>query len=301
MLKKAVLLVATIVTTVIATVALLSLLAFWSHLNPPGLVSQLSPGDFDLAYENIQLQTEDGLSLAGWFIPQAGQQRDPDAATIIALHGWPEDKGSVLRSALPLLQHYNLLLFDFRALGSSEGRHSTLGAREGKDVRAALDWLEARGLDEIGLWGFSMGGAVALMSAAEDSRIKAVVTDTSFARLDIMARDVFRVPVLSQGMALGMRVWSRLFLGVDIRQVAPVDAVAGLQTPALIIHLQHDHFVPFHHAQMLQQALQDHPGAEFWFRETGVYGQVPPNYMQRLQDFFRRHLPAGRPDSDSPP
>ncbi|TVR99532.1 MAG: alpha/beta fold hydrolase, partial [Wenzhouxiangellaceae bacterium] len=290
MLKKAIFLVAAMVTTVVATVGLLSLLAFWSHLNPPDMVSPLSPGDFDLAYENIQLQTEDGLSLAGWFIPQAGQQRNLEAATIIVLHGWPEDKGSVLRSALPLLQHYSLLLFDFRALGRSEGRHSTLGAREGMDVRAALDWLEAHGHDEIGVWGFSMGGAVALMSAAHDPRIKAVVTDTSFARLDIMARDVFRVPVLSQGMALGMRLWSRLLLGVDIRQVAPVDAIADLQTPALIIHLQHDHFVPFHHARMLQEALQDHPSAEFWFRETGVYGQVPPDYLLRLRAFFDRHL-----------
>ena len=79
--------------TVVVVVGLLSLLAFWSHLNPPGMVSQVSPGNFDLAYEDIQLQTEDGLSLAGWFIPQPVQQQESEAPTIIVLHGWPEDKG----------------------------------------------------------------------------------------------------------------------------------------------------------------------------------------------------------------
>ena len=286
MLRKALL----ILVTVVVAIGLLSLLAFWSHLNPPSTVSRVSPGDFDLAYEDIQLQTEDGLTLAGWFIPQLEQQPDSEAPTIIVLHGWPEDKGSVLRAALPLLDHYNLLLFDFRALGRSEGRHSTLGAREIKDVQAALDWLDRRDISEVGVWGFSMGGAVALMTAAQDPRIKAVATDTSFARLDIMARDLFRVPVVSHGMALGMRLWSRLFLGIDIRQVAPVDAVASLQAPALLIHLRHDHFVPFHHAEMLEQALKDHPHAEFWFRDHGAYGQVPSDYVKRLQVFFQHHL-----------
>lgn len=287
MIRKTLVLLAAI----IGFFAVLSLLAFWSHLNPPAWVSNQTPARFGLVYEDIRLNTADGLSLAGWFIPST----DSEAATnprptLIVLHGWPEDKGSVLRSALPLLDDFNLLLFDFRALGRSEGRHSTLGAREVKDLKAALDWLQQRGVEQIGVWGFSMGGAVALMSAAQDPRIRAVVADTSFARLDIMARDVFRIPLVSHGLALGMRAWSGLFLGIDLRRVAPVEAAAQLQSPALIIHLRHDHFVPFQHALMLESALKNHPEAEFWFRDQGFYGQVSAEYLQRLRTFFNQHL-----------
>ena len=272
-------------------IGLFSLLAFWSHLNPPRLVSDRTPGDFGLAFEDIELQTEDGLRLHGWFIPQqADNAARADAPTLIVLHGWPEDKGGVLRGAAPLAQEFNLLLFDFRALGRSEGRHSTLGARETRDLKAAVDWLDERGHQDIGVWGFSMGGAVALMGSALDDRIGAVVADTSFSRLDLMARDVFRVPVLQHGLALGMRVWGRLFLGIDIRQVAPVDAAARLEQPVLIIHLEHDHFVPFAHARRLQDALAHNPAAEFWFRRDGFYGQVPADYLQRLRGFFEQHL-----------
>ena len=268
--------------------ALFSLLAFWAHLNPPATVSEQTPGDSGLVFEEIELETEDGLKLAAWFIPQA--TNSTDSPTLVILHGWPEDKGRVLSGAAPLADQFNLLLFDFRALGRSEGRHSTLGARETRDLRAAVDWLDERGHQDIGVWGFSMGGGVALMGAALDDRIRAVVADTSFSRLDIMARDVFRIPVLQHGLALGMRAWSRLFLGIDIRQVAPVDSAANLQTPVLIIHLKHDHFVPFDHALRLQDALTDHPDAEFWFRDEGFYGQVPAEYQRRLREFFGRHF-----------
>ena len=272
---------------------LFSLVTFWAHLNPPASVSQQTPGAIGLVFEEIELHTEDGLKLAGWFIPrQADGAELTHASTLVVLHGWPEDKGSVLRGAVPLLDQFNLLLFDFRALGRSEGRHSTLGAREAKDVQAALSWLEASGHTEIGVWGFSMGGAVALMTAGQDPRIRAVVTDTSFARLDIMARDVFHIPLLGHGLALGMRAWSGLFLGIDIRRVAPVEAAAQLKTPSLIIHLKHDHLVPFDHALMLESALADHPNAEFWFRDQGFYGQVSAEYLERLRGFFDEHLGA---------
>jgi len=272
---------------------LFSLVTFWAHLNPPASLSQQTPGDFGLLFEEIELHTEDGLKLAGWFIPGlADGAESSQAPTLVVLHGWPEDKGSVLRGAVPLLDQFNLLLFDFRALGRSEGRYSKLGAREVKDVRAALDWLEASGHTDIGVWGFSMGGAVALMSAGQDPRVRAVVTDTSFARLDIMARDMFRIPLLSHGLALGMRAWSALFLGIDIRRVAPLEAAERLKSPVLIIHLKHDHFVPFHHALMFENALADHTNAEFWFRDEGFYGHVSAEYLERLRAFFDAHLTA---------
>lgn len=274
-------------------IVLLSLLAFWTHLNPPARVSPHTPSDFGLTFEDIELQTEDGLNLVGWFIPQHTHSvASSDAPTLIVLHGWPEDKGSVLRAALPLADQFNLLLFDFRALGRSEGRHSTLGAREPRDLRAALDWLDERGHLHTGVWGFSMGGAVALMGAAQDDRISAVIADTSFARLDIMARDVFRIPVLQHGLGLGMRLWTRLFLDIDIRRVAPVEAAAGLHMPVMIIHLEHDHFVPFTHALRLQDALNHHPNAEFWFRREGLYGHVSAEYLERVRGFFQQHLPV---------
>lgn len=117
-----------------------------------------------------------------------------DAKTIILLHGYPADKGDILPSLAFLNERYNLFLFDFRYLGQSEGLYSTAGAKETDDLASAIEYLKSRGVEEVGVWGFSMGGAVALMSIKKIPEIKAVVSEASYANLGLMARELLSPP-----------------------------------------------------------------------------------------------------------
>ena len=68
------------------------------------------------------------------------------------------------------------LLFNFRGVGRSEGRHGG-GIAEQQDVVAALDWLGSwKGVDagRLGLAGYSFGGGVALPVACADERVKCI-------------------------------------------------------------------------------------------------------------------------------
>ena len=140
---------------------LTSLWGFYVTVRPPKLHSKITPQDLGVEFEAISFETDDNISLSGWFIPTTTE----NAKTIILLHGYPADKGNILPSLLFLNEQYNLLLFDFRYLGESEGSYSTIGAKETKDLQAAISYLNTRGINQVGIWGFSMGGAVALMAA----------------------------------------------------------------------------------------------------------------------------------------
>lgn len=263
----------------------LSLWGFYISIRPPKILSSLTPGDLQLDYENVKFETIDGLTLSGWFIPHEATKK-----VVILLHGYPADKGNILPALSFLHKNFNLFLFDFRYLGQSEGRYSTVGANEVKDLLAAIGFLKRKGLEEVGVWGFSMGGAVALMGVKESSAIKAVVSESSYASLAQMAPELFKIPLLRYPLGYLVGIWGKVFLGIDLRNVSPVDAVQNTTLPILVIHSSTDAVIPFAHARLLQQALESNPRAEFWFHSGRAHGQLGAEYQKRVANFFQRHL-----------
>jgi len=239
-----------------------------------------------MPYEQVSFTTADGLTLRGWFIPSA-KKADK---TLILLHGYPADKGNILPALAFLHGDFNLLLFDFRYLGESEGRYSTAGAKEVEDLLAAIRFLKRRGIKEVGVWGFSMGGAVGLMAIDKAPEIKAVVSESSYASLAEMALQLFRMPLLNYPMAYLIGFWANLFLGIDVRDVSPAENIRNTTLPILITHSSTDAVVPFSQAKTLQQALVNNPRAEFWFNEEFAHGQMSPDYQSRVRNFFQKNL-----------
>jgi len=264
----------------------ISLAGFYSAVRPTRITSKVTPRTLGLAYEDITLRTSDNVTLAGWFIPHQNDK----AKTIILLHGYPADKGNILPSLSFLSEHYHLLLFDFRYLGASQGSYSTIGAKETADLTAAIEWLKDRGHTELGLWGFSLGGAVALMTAPQHPEVKSVVAEASYASLDELAPQLYLLPGVRYPLAWLTKLWGRLFLGLDTKNVSPALAVENLHIPVLIIHSTNDKVIDFSHAKRIQQALHHNSQAEFWFQENLIHGQLSEEYKQRLTHFFAQHL-----------
>jgi dipeptidyl aminopeptidase/acylaminoacyl peptidase len=264
-----------------------SLWGFYISVKPPKIVSSITPKDLGLRYEEVSFLTQDKVTLRGWLV------RHPNAAgvkTVVALHGYPADKGNILPVIAFLSERYNLLLFDFRYLGASEGRYSTIGANETRDLESAIDFLKSRGVREIGVWGFSMGAAVALMAAPNIPEIKAVVSESSYAQLDLMAPLLFQFPLLRHPLAWLTGLWARLFLGINLKKVSPKDSAKNLKIPVLIVHSKRDNLIPFDHAKLLQEALKGNRKAEFWFHENFLHGQLAADYHKRIGDFFAANL-----------
>jgi uncharacterized protein len=264
----------------------LSLWGFYISIRPPKIISTITPRDLNLSYEDVSFDSADGLTLRGWYVPSA---RHTDK-TLILLHGYPADKGNILPALAFLQDDFNLLLFDFRYLGQSAGYYSTVGADEVEDLLAAIRFLKYRGVKEVGVWGFSMGGAVALMTIEKAAEIRVVVAESSYASLADMALRLFRLPLLNYPIAYLIQLWAKLFIGIDLADVSPTQRIQHTQIPVLLIHSSSDEVVPFSHAESLRQALAKNPSAEFWFRDGHVHGELGPDYRRKIRDFFLRHM-----------
>ncbi len=69
-----------------------SLVGFYTSIKPSKIVSDITPKNFGLAYEEVSLRTNDDVTLTGWWLPN----KNPSAKTILLLHGYPADKSNIL-------------------------------------------------------------------------------------------------------------------------------------------------------------------------------------------------------------
>ena len=264
---------------------LLSVLGFWLAVRPPRIAVPLAPRDFNLRVEELTIHAADGVTLAAWRVPR------PEAPTVVLLHGYPAEKTDMLPLAAALAPHFDVVLMDLRYFGRSGGAATTLGFRERGDLRRLLDTLAARGATRVGVFGFSLGGAIGLLAAAEDDRIHALAAYAPFSDLRVLGRDVYaHVWLLKYPLVELMIMWGRLVFGADISRPAPIEAARRLAIPVLLIASREDEQIPFAHAERLRDALARNPAADFEWEARGRHGHFGPDMERRLVEFFRRNL-----------
>jgi len=141
-----------------------------------------------LTVEPVELSGFDGTVLRGDLYRPAGA--DADRPGVVMSHGF----SAVRTMALPAFAHaladsgLVVLLYDHRNLGDSDGqpRQEINPWAQSRDMIEAIGWLGERGgVDDrrLGLWGSSFSGGEALVVAAVDDRVRAVVANVPFAGL----------------------------------------------------------------------------------------------------------------------
>ena len=86
-----------------------------------------------------------------------------------------------------------------------------------------------------------------------------------------------------------MRLSSLVFLGADITRPAPVDAVARVMIPVLLIASRQDEQIGFHHAELLRAALGANSEVDFHVLDRGRHGEAA-ELEPKVRDFFLAHL-----------
>jgi uncharacterized protein len=253
-----------------------------------------SPAEFGLDFEEVAFKTVDGLTLHGWWIPAAGSTR-----AVISLHGQGGSMDPDLSNVPPLhAAGYNVLMFDFRAHGRSEGKVSTIGYLERMDLMGAVDFLlKQKDMHRIGVLGFSMGGIVAMLTAPVCEGIDAVVTESGPAWLRhavaVWATERRVPPWISPFLAWLTYFATSLRLGTNLFGCEPVYWVGKMAPrPILFIQGDQDQYVPPRDFEALYAAAGQ--GKEAW-RVTGaghcVIAQLyPEEFHQRIISFFNQNL-----------
>jgi len=189
--------------------------------------------EYNLDYQTVSFRARDGVGLSGWFMPAKNSRK-----TVLVCHGVGANKGIFLGVA-PFLHRagYNVLMFDFRGHGDSQGHTISYGVYESRDVIAAVAYLRSRGLEDVAGYAFSMGGA-ALLNAVPNVRFRGVVLDSTFAEFAPVA--LRQMPVSAPLKPTLLRIsdfYGWLELGTFMGEIAPRRFIAQISPrPLLIIH-----------------------------------------------------------------
>jgi uncharacterized protein len=136
----------------------------------------VATADLGRPFERVSFTTSDGLRLVGWYVPSRNR------AAVIA---FPGRTGPVAHARMLARHGYGVLLFDRRGEGESDGDFNAFGWGGDADLKAAVTFLAGRrDVDEqrIGGLGLSVGGELMIETAAEDQRLRAVVSEGAGAR-----------------------------------------------------------------------------------------------------------------------
>ncbi|MBN2074601.1 MAG: alpha/beta fold hydrolase [Dehalococcoidales bacterium] len=255
-----------------------------------------NPGEFGLSYENVTFPSRyKDLGLSGWYLPAEGSDR-----IIIMVHGAGENRNDknigMLDIATGLVGNgYNILMFDLHGYGESEGNTVSGGYYEKKDLEGAVDYIQGRGFHRIGVLGFSLGAVTTLTAAAENTDIKAVVSDSSFADLDDIMGTEFSKRTRAPRFFLNPILFMiKIMYRVDFTAIRPIDAVPKIAPrPIFFIHGENDEVIPVAHARRLFEASNT-PENRLWIvpqtAHTRSYKLYPEEYMKKVRDFFNTAL-----------
>ena len=181
----------------------------------------------------VSVRTQDGLDIEGWYAPpEAGKP------VILMFHG---NGGAIDMRGFKAMEFipdgYGVLLGEYRSYGGNPGKPSEKGFYD--DARAYISFLTKEKnipIQDIVLYGESLGTGVAVLMAIENSEVKALVLETPYTTLpDVAQRHMFYVPV-------------KLFMR---DRYDSLSRIAKVKSPILFLHGTADYIVPYEQGKKL--------------------------------------------------
>ena len=228
-----------------------------------------TPRTWGLEYEDVSINTQDGVKLHGWYIPHQGAKE-----VVLFLHG---NGGNIShRGASIDIFHrlgLNVLIFDYRGYGKSEGSPSEDGLYE--DARSAWRYLiDRRGFkrEQIVLFGRSIGGVVAIKLAVEEGPEK-IILESTFSSSRDMADSL--MPLIS-------RIALMRYPFNSMKRIKDVKA------QLLMLHSPDDEIIPYALGEKLYKAANE-PKQFVKLQGDHNYGfmKSQPYYEEALARFLK--------------
>ncbi len=197
-----------------------------------------NPSDIELQYDDVKLETTDGLTLSAWYIPAENAK-----FTLLFCHG----NGGNMAHRLESINIFNrlglnCLIFDYRGYGDSNGKPSEKGVYI--DTQTAYDWLINKkkfSPENIIIFGRSVGASIAA-HLASNVKAKGLIMESSFTSYaDIGHKYYPYMPV---------RLLARY-------SFSAIDYIKKVHCPILSIHSPDDDIIPFKLGRPLYAAANE--------------------------------------------
>ena len=199
-----------------------------------------------LKYEDVEFKSG-GNTIRGWYIPSKENR-----FTVVYAHGYGgnrENESLSTYDVIPKINEMggNFLSFDFSGEGQSEGEMVTVGYREQRDLKSAVEYAYSKSSAPVITYGISMGAATNIIVSSNSANIAGAIADSPFSNLKTylsgslgkwthLPKYPFQPIILSMEEHLA---------GVKLDKVNPAGEVEKLKIPMLIIHGRGDDIIPY--------------------------------------------------------
>ncbi|MBI3308397.1 MAG: alpha/beta fold hydrolase [Candidatus Melainabacteria bacterium] len=192
-----------------------------------------TPLDFNLKYDDVNISLDNGNNIYGWYIYAS----KPTSKTIIYLHGSKGNLSTYLSEVAKIHEvGTNILVFDYRGFGKSQGMETIKHSIE--DALTMYDYLiRTKNIkpEDITLFGFSFGGAVALELALKRP-VSSIILESTFS-------DLCRISIRKCSCIVAPLVSKRL-LESDKN-------IKRINVPIIISYAGKDQVIPITHSKKL--------------------------------------------------
>lgn len=268
----------------------------WLAFYPPVPADLDGAPDLDHQARRVRIPVA-ADTLDGWLL------EGPRRTMVVVFHGYGRDHHRAWRYGAFLNRAgYDVLTVDFRSSRSRDRLPTTLGRHEADDAAATLAWARRapalRG-HRVVLYGESLGGSVAIVTAARDGAIAAVIADCPFATGRRALEDTFEywLKVPGAPVATAVAAAGKAFTGHD---PGGLDAVAAAEslgtTPLLLVSAEGDDRMRAAQAEDLRRATGGR--AELWLTAGGHnegWQRLGQDYERRVLAFLDRALAGDAP------
>jgi fermentation-respiration switch protein FrsA (DUF1100 family) len=285
---------ALIILVLLASIALIGVSTYtgWMLTHPKRRALPVFSSNIVPEYRNISFKDiKDQITLKGWFFEVKGSNK-----TVIIAHGYRQNRLPHGENSFPLIKYllnqgYNVLTFDFRNSGESEGKVTTVGIYEKDDLLGAIKHAKKLGSKQIVLLGFSMGASTSIVAASESEDVDAVIADSPFSDLE-------------EYLDANLSVWSNLpsfpfnqttylsmkiLEGINPKEFSPRAVIKDIAPrPVFLIHSKDDTMIPVENSYELLNTGGNN--VKLWETKDvdhiESYPKLTDEYLKKLGEFL---------------
>ena len=243
--------------------------------------------------KKITITTFDNLKLSALL---TYSNLEDTKGTIILLHGSSNTKEHFHDlSEFLSLNGFNSVALDSRGFGESEGQFTTFGAKETKDIQALItELINVEDLDNIGLWGQSIGGAFTLQTMGLDKRVKYGIAESSYTDLKTNIQHFFQRHLGFSINPLSNYITNRAatIADFDPDEANPLKYSKEITQPILVVHGAQDLPIPIEEGKANFTNIKS-KDKKFLKIESAGHSDIweigGENYFNYVLEFLNKH------------